>query len=144
MTETRRRCKAKNAQGEPCRMHPNLVSQATYLCNAHAPNGQQEMARRAKLGGRATQEVWHRPGLSAGDLGPLESVADAQRWLRLIGSGVLDRSIDKGDGAIATRAVDVWLKAQDGLTEADVLRLADKADEIKAQQASKPHLRRVG
>ena len=102
------------------------------------------MARRAKLGGRATKEAWKRQGVTEKELGPLESVADAQRWLRIIAAAVVSGRLDKGDAASGTRAVDVWLKGQDSLTEADVERLADKADELRVQRASsRPPIRRI-
>ena len=139
MSENRRSCKAKNALGESCRMDSHLVNQATGFCAAHEPGGQQEMSRRAKLGGAATKEVWRRKGLTEKELGPLETVADSQRWLRIIGAAVVTGRLDKGDAAAATRCVDVWLKGQDSLTEAEVERLADKLEEL----GKRPKLRQI-
>ena len=121
-------------------MHPHLVDQATGLCSAHAPNGQREMSRRAKKGGKATREVWKREGVKADELGPLKSVSDAQRWLEVIGAGVVSGRLDKGDASAGVRAVEVWIKASDSLTEADLQRLADKAEAVTS---GKQHLRRV-
>ena len=137
MTDKRRGCKAKNAAGEACKMDHHLVDQATLLCHAHAPNGQREMSRRGKLGGKSTREAWRRPGLSADELGPLDGVIDAQRWLRLIGAGVVGGRVDRGDATAGIRAVEAWLKSADSLTEEAVLELADKADEIKDEMKLK-------
>lgn len=98
------------------------------------------MRRRGLRGGRATKEAWKRPGVGADELGALETVADAQRWLRVLGCAVVGGRLDKGDATAATRAIEVWLKADDSLTEADMERLAEK---ISVIQGGKPKLRRL-
>ena len=131
MTDKPRGCKAKNAQGEPCGMHPRLVDQVSQLCDAHAQNSHQEMSRRGSQGGRATREKWVRPGVSKEELGPLKTIADAQRWIRILTVAVASGRIDKGDAQIAIRGCEIWMRGQDSLTEKAVLELADLADEIK-------------
>jgi hypothetical protein len=98
------------------------------------------MRERGAKGGEATRESWARPGVTSDELGPLETVEHAQRWLRVIGEAVATKRLDKGDAQAATRAVEVWLKASDSLTEEDVTRLAEK---IAAVQGGKPQLRKV-
>ena len=104
------------------------------------------MVRRARLGGKATQEAWKREGVTKKELGPLRTVSDAQRWLEIIGSGVISGRIDKGDAGVGVRAVEAWIKASDSLTEEAVLKLAGIADEIKHDlkpKANRPLMRRV-
>ncbi len=139
MNEKRQGCKAKNARGEPCQMSPSLVDQGTLLCRAHSPTGHEEMARRGKLGGKATKEVWKRPGIEAAELGDLACLDDAQRWLRIIAGGVVSGRLDRGDASASIRAIEVWIRAQDSLTEAEVARLADKLDALGKQ----PKLRQI-
>jgi len=98
------------------------------------------MRRRGLRGGRATKEAWKRPGVAPDELGPLETVEDAQRWLRILASAVVSGRLDKGDAVAATRGVEVWLRASDSLTEGDMERLAEK---IEAIQGGKPKLRRM-
>lgn len=99
------------------------------------------MRRRGMKGGRATKDAWKRPGLTSGELGDLETLADAQRWLRVIGSAVATGRLDKGDAQAATRAVEVWIRADDSLTEAEMERMAEKIDELKSRKG--PGLRSV-
>ena len=101
------------------------------------------MARRARLGGAATKEKWRREGVTERELGPLETVADAKTWVRILTAAVASGRIDKGDAATAIRGVEVWLKGADSLVEVDVLRLADRADEIEEEGKAKRHLRRL-
>ena len=140
MIEKVRSCKGINARGEPCQAHAHMVSKANGFCSAHRPGGRQEMARRARLGGKATQERWKREGVTEKELGPLKTVADAQRWLEVIGAGVVSGRLDKGDASAGVRAVEVWIRASDSLTEADLQRLSDKAEAVTS---GKQHLRRV-
>lgn len=136
-----RSCRGKNAHGEPCGAHPHLVDQATGWCPAHAPGGREEMRRRALKGAKATREAWKRPGLSEGELGALETLQDAQRWLRVIGSAVATGRLDKGDAQAATRAVEVWIRASDSLTEGEIAALHEKLEAVVA--GKKPKLRTV-
>jgi len=119
-----------------------MVDEGTGFCPAHGPDGSDEMRRRALKGGKATREVWKRPGVTEEELGALESLADAQRWLRVIGGAVASGRLDKGDAQAATRAIEVWIRAADSLTEAQVQELADKLEAVKAGRS--PRLRTVG
>lgn len=136
-----RSCNGLNAKGEPCGAAASLVDQDTGFCPAHGPGGREEMRRRAKLGAQATKNAWKRPGLREDELGDLETLADAQRWLRVIGAAVASGRLDKGDAQAATRAVEVWIRAGDSLTEKEVQDLADKLEAVKA--GKQPKLRSV-
>lgn len=109
-----------------------MVNQDTGYCPAHAPGGREEMRRRGLKGGRRTKEAWKRPGVTAEELGTLESLADAQRWLTVIASAVATGRLDRGDAQAATRAIEVWLKAADSLTEEQVQALQEKLDAVQA------------
>lgn len=130
------RCSAMVA-GEPCNAPEGLVDE-TGLCQSHRdPEGMRERGRK---GGEATREALARPGLTSEELGSLETIEDAQRWLRLIGEGVVTKRLDRGDASAAVKAIEAWLKADDSLTDADMERIAKKLAEV---QGGKPKLRKM-
>jgi len=71
----------------------------------------------------------------------LATLIDAQRWLRVIGSAVATGRLDRGDAQAATRAVEVWIRASDSLTEGEIQALHDKLEAVKSGKP--PKLRTV-
>jgi hypothetical protein len=111
-----------------------MVNQDTGYCGAHTPGGHDEMLRRASKGGQATRQAWKRPGVSVEELGALETVEDAQRWLRVLGAAVASGRLDKGDAGAAVKAIEVWLKSRDSLTEAEMTRMAEKIAQLQGRK----------
>jgi len=136
-----RSCKGLNARGEPCAASSSLVDEGTGFCPAHGPGASERMRERGLRGGIATRNAWKRPGLSDAELGELTSLIDAQRWLRVIGSAVATGRLDRGDAQAATRAVEVWIRASDSLTEGEIQALHDKLEAVKSGKP--PKLRTV-
>ena len=62
-------------------------------------------------GGRATADKYRKRGLSLEQLGELETIDDAKRWLALIGQHVLSGGLNRQDGDVGIRAVRAWLEA---------------------------------
>ena len=73
-------------------------------------------------------------GGSPEGLGLLETLADAQRWLRVIGKSALSDRLDKGGAQAATRALEVWIRAEGEPREERIEGLAKRM--TSARQAA--------
>lgn len=93
------------------------------------------MRARGMRGGGSTAKRCLKPGLVRDDLGSLETVRDAQRWLEAIGEGVVTGRLKPQEATARVRAVETWLKA-----ESERLKIED-LEELRAQVAELKRLR---
>ncbi len=82
------------------------------------------------MGAEVTKQVRRKgKGLRPGELGPLRTPKDAERWLRIVGQAVAEGRLRSRDGDATTRAVREWLRAYDAGT------VTDRVEELKAEMA---------
>ncbi len=126
------RCKAKNADGAPCRTPESVVDPTTGLCPSHAPGARERMSEIGRKGAEAAAKRFARGGLDPSALGKLETVADAQRWLRAIAEGVVTGKLKPQEGTTGVRAIEAWLKAeQDRVAADDLADLRAQMDQLR-------------
>lgn len=126
-----RRCQAARADGHPCGAPSHLVDPSTGLCPSHAPGASERLSEAGRKGAEATARKLRGAGLPAEELGPLETVEDAQRWLRLIAQAVGERRLSHSEGTSMTRAVKAWIDTEDVRLRARDLRdLQDQLAEL--------------
>ncbi len=71
---------------------------------------------RAQMGGI---KAHNGKGLDHSNIGELETVRDAQRWLRTIAEGVVTGKLRPQEGTTGVRAIEAWLKAEQDRVAAD-------------------------
>jgi hypothetical protein len=72
------------------------------------------MAERGRIGAEVSKQVRRKgKGLRPGELGPLRTPQDAERWLRIVGQAVAEGRLRNRDADSTTRAVREWLRAHD-------------------------------
>jgi len=85
-----------------------------------------------RRGGKTTAKRFKSPGLPAEELGPLDTVEDAQRWLKRIAQAVGERRLTHSEGATMTRAVKAWIQSEDTrLRASDLQELQEQIAELK-------------
>ena len=118
-------CKGTRMDGQPCRS--TILTDG--FCEAHGIGGREKMKLRAHMGG---MKAHHGKGLDRSVLGDLETVRDAQRWLRAIAEGVVTGRLKAQEGTAGVRALEAWLKAeQDRVAEDDLAELKDQLAEVR-------------
>lgn len=115
---SRETCKGQTKAGKPCKSP--FVDEEGY-CPAHAPGGTATMRERGRKGAQTTKARYKGRGLHRDQLGCLESIEDAQRWLRMIAQAVGAREITHNEGAAMTSTVRAWLSAEDSRLRAEDL-----------------------
>lgn len=129
------RCRGQNVDGSDCGAPPKLVDPFSGYCHSHDPDREEERRERSRKGGQTTARRFRSRGLTAEDLGPMETPADAQRILHRIAVGVGSREITHGEGQAMTAAVREWLKATDLRLRSENLRaLEDQIRELKGKK----------
>ena len=130
-----RHCKAKNAHGAPCGAPESLVDPATGFCPSHGPGASQRMVEIGRKGAEATKRKYAGGGLPSEHLGSLETIRDAQRWLRMIAEAVGERRLTYSEGQSMTAAVREWIKAEDARLRAeDLQELQAEVADLKRQR----------
>lgn len=81
-------CKANTVSGDPCKAPATLVDKDGF-CHAHAPGASERLSEAGRKGAAASAQRFRTPGLDSSALGDLETITDAQRWLRAIGRGAV-------------------------------------------------------
>ena len=76
-----------------------------------------ELGYRCALASRASK------GIDPDELGPLETLADARRWLEVIGRAVVSGQVSDRAARAALRAVSEWMRTKGDELKADVDRL---------------------
>lgn len=121
MTETTiPTCAGLTGDGAPCRVPPKLLSgpdaEGRWWCASHDPDPvvRQQQALASQRGAAATR-ARHRKlrALDRGELGPLDTPEDAQRWAATIARAVAEGRLAQGAANAATRALNQWLNARD-------------------------------
>lgn len=121
----KRTCRGTTDSGQPCQSP--LVGKDGW-CDAHRPGGREEMKRRGRKGGEAKANG---TGLARGDLGPLETSADAERWCQVIALAVAEGTISTGRGNALRKCVKEFRQARaDRLTEEKLNLLETKVREL--------------
>lgn len=94
-----------------------------------------ERARAAgRKGGRAKAERRLSLDRVEAELGPLDSLEDAQRWLRTIATWTAAGMLTGAAGNVCVRSVEVWLKgAEAKLSREIVERLRARLDALEGQ-----------
>ena len=135
------RCRAKNARGEPCRAPTSLVDPLSGFCPAHGPGAKERLSEQGKVGAEVTKQVRRKgKGLRPGELGPLRTPQDAERWFRIVGQAVAEGRLRSRDGDGTTRAVREWLRAY------EVGAVTDRLEELRThveELKNEKKLRRV-
>lgn len=116
------RCRGITAKGEACRAPAAMVDPTTRFCRSHAPGASERLREQGKRGGEATRRRFRGSGLPSEELGDLDTVEDAQRWLRLTAQAVGERRLTHSEGASMVRAVEAWMKCEDVRLRAQDLR----------------------
>ena len=125
------RCKAKNADGNPCRAPEGMVDPITRYCPAHRPGATERLREAGKKGAKVSTRLRHKAaGLSSDDLPPLRSPQDAEAWLERIGRAVATGELVNRDADAATRAVREWLRAHEAGT------VTEQVDELRRKVAA--------
>lgn len=123
-----RKCKARNAKGEPCRMPGQLVKDNGY-CNAHDPELAKERSERGSRGGQARSRNF---GIKDWELPTLDSPQAATIWLDRVGRAVAIGAIDHKDATACVRAVDTFLRAfERGQVTDEIQKIRDALDAWK-------------
>ena len=87
------RCAGSKPTGEPCE---RIVGASQSYCFSHDPDRADQRRRAASKAGKSK---------------PNRDVADIKRRLSELADGVLDRSVDKGVGAVTSQILNVYLRA---------------------------------
>ena len=133
-----RKCQGVGLDGSPCGAPPSLVDPLSGYCYSHDPNREEERKESSRRGGQSTARRFRPPGLTPEELGPLKTVQDAQKWLRLIAEAVGGRAISHSEGTSMTSAVREWLKAEDTRLRAEELKeLQEEVKALKRQRGMK-------
>ncbi len=127
------RCRAKNAEGKPCRAPEGMVDPITRYCPAHRPGATERLREAGKKGAKASTRLKQKEaGLSSDELPPLDSPQAAATWLEAIGRAVACGRLANRDAVAATKAVREWLRAHEAGAVADqVEELRRKVAELK-------------
>lgn len=127
-----RSCKATKENGEPCGAPASVVDPETGLCPAHDPERQEERRAAARKGGKATARRFSGGGLEEGDLPPLDSPENAERWLEAVGRAVATGKLGHNEGRTVVRAVREWVRARDkGKVSEKLDKMMDAISEAK-------------
>jgi hypothetical protein len=130
------KCRGRTAEGKPCNAPEELVDESTGFCIGHGPEGSKRTAMAGKLGAAATRAKWRGKGLEEGELGPLKTPEDAERWLRIAGEAVAVGRLTDRSGTAITRAVEAWLKASAVRVEREeIADLRVRIDELRKPKA---------
>ena len=105
-------CRALKADGTPCLAPEALVDPETGLCPSHAPGSSERLSEQGKRGAEATARRLRGEGLDADELPPLDSHANAKRWLEIIGRAVTSRRLIHNEARVAIQAVSEWVKTE--------------------------------
>ncbi|MGH7558481.1 MAG: hypothetical protein ACREMD_12025 [Gemmatimonadota bacterium] len=98
---------------------------------SHGPGASERMAKLGKKGSAAVLRNRGK-GLDPGELGPLNSHGDAQRWLRIAGEAVAVGRLTDRQGNAISKAVSEWVKAEAGrVREEDLAELQEQIRELK-------------
>ncbi len=129
------RCRGRNARGEPCGAPESFVNPSGW-CPAHRPGGRERLREAGRLGAEVSKQVRRKwKGLRPGELGPLRTPQDAERWLRIIGQAVTEGRLRNRDADAGTRAVREWLRAHEaGVVTDRVEELRRKLSELKGDK----------
>jgi len=126
------RCKGTTSSGDPCAAPAGFVDPSSGYCASHDPEMREMLREAGRRGGRATAKRFRGSGLPAEELGDLQTVEDAQRWLRLIAQAVGERRITHSEGSSMTGAVKAWIRSEDTrLRAADLQELQEQIAELK-------------
>jgi hypothetical protein len=86
-------CMATKRDGSPCTLSSN---ESTGLCWAHDP---------------ANAERWRRGQSRGGKSKPTKEIIDIKRRLSDLAGDVLEGRVERGDGAVASQILNVYLRA---------------------------------
>jgi hypothetical protein len=124
-----RPCRGRTKAGKPCK---SPFVNADGFCPAHGPDGAQRMRARGRRGAQTTKLRYSGAGLPRDRLGTLETIQDAQRWLRLIAEAVGARELSHSEGSAMTTAVRAWISSEDTRLRAeDLQELREQLAEIR-------------
>ena len=125
------RCKAKNADGNPCRAPEGMVDPITRYCPAHRPGATERLREAGKKGAEVSTRLKQKAtGLSSDELPPLDSPQAAATWLEAIGRAVACGRLANRDAVAATKAVREWLRAHEAGT------VTEQVDELRRKVAA--------
>ena len=128
-------CKGVKADGTPCGIDPRFVDETGY-CAAHNP--EKGSAWMSELGKRGKQAQMADDGVSESELGALDTVEDAQRWLQVVGAAVATGRLSDRRAQAAVRAVSEWVKAHEsGRDAAMYAELQKKLERVKAETVTR-------
>src|SRR5215210_8007429 len=87
------RCAGSKPTGEPCE---RIVPASQDYCYSHDPDRSEERRRAASKAGKSR---------------PSKEIQDIKKRLSQLANDVLDGSVDKGAGAVASQVLNVYLRA---------------------------------
>ena len=86
-----------------------------------------------RKGGIRSKQRKLTPDRVAKELGPLETVEDARRWLYQIGLWICSGTLTGSMASAANRSVDVWLKAMEADHTKELIALRNRIKELEKQ-----------
>lgn len=129
------RCRGTNADGSACRAPENLVDPETQLCAGHDPARREMLIEAGKKGGKAAARRMKRAGLEAEELGALESIEDARRWLEKIGHAVAAGQLDHKSASAALKSVEIATKILQTASREEIADLREQLRHVKKMRA---------
>lgn len=138
-----RHCGGINKRGEACTVPPEMLlfdeESAAWWCVGHHPDPAiQEQRKAAAMRGsmRSKMRLSRRlQRLDPGELGRLETVADAQRQLAMLTEAVATGRLSPTQGNAASRAVIAWIRARDlSVRESRLAKLEQEVERLRRER----------
>ncbi len=121
------RCAQVKPNGDPCE---RIVPASQGYCYSHDPERAEQRRRAASRAGRSK---------------PSRDVADVKRRLSELADGVLDGSVDKSVGAVASQVLNVYLRAVSvELKVREVQEIEQRLEELEALLVQKKEAKNWG
>jgi hypothetical protein len=132
-------CQGVKDDGSACMIDPRFVDDESGYCMAHDPEkGTKRMSELGRLGQEAIQRKAAAKGITEEELGPLETLDDAKRWLEVIGKAVAQGRLSDRAGGTVVRAVSEWVKAFESGTSAEMYQsLKKKLAHLEGEAATR-------
>ncbi|MGH7564036.1 MAG: hypothetical protein ACREK5_06405 [Gemmatimonadota bacterium] len=106
----------------------------TGFCVWHDGDRAAEATRMRRHGANATNAQRRVQGLDPSELGELESIDDAKRWLRVVAAAASSGRMSCSQAEVAIRAVRAWLMATKAVTDEQIAELKLQVEEVQKGQ----------
>jgi hypothetical protein len=104
----------RRCQEDGCGVPSHLIDPETLYCFSHCPTREADRKEAHRRAGEATaRRNRKRTVLDVGELGALETPADAARWCAKVGSAVAEGRLSSSQAQATIRAVSEFIRARD-------------------------------